>query len=108
MRSSLSLPSSSYTLLFRQSLVILLEASLTHQAINIFRALGTEFASLADRRAVLVKQERQRHTDEGQEGGHRRGPVDAEALIHVPREQRKGRAENIAQDDIRRESGGCL
>lgn len=63
-------------------------------------SLCGELAPHADSLAVLVEQEGERHAGEGQEGRDGAGPVDAEVLVHVRREERECSAKEGTQNRV--------
>ena len=80
--------------------LLLLHASSTHLFQDLC-GLGCILALHSDLCAVLVEHEWKRDTGDGQEGWDRAGPVVSQVLVHLPREQWKGGAEDGSQDRVR-------
>ena len=65
-----------------------------------------ELALHADLRAVPVEQDGEGHARQGEEGRDAAGPVDAEVVEHVRREEREGGAEEGPQHRVGGQHGG--
>ena len=91
-----------FLLLLLLALFLLVSLDLLHER----ERLGSKLAALADGRAVLVEEKGERQAHEGEERGDGRGPVDAEAVVHVGREERERGAEERSKDRVGGEDRG--